>query len=258
MAKPGLGVLLAASLSAGAAQAADAPFVGQWRLDPARSRLPDQMKIANKGGGAYAFDFAGEVETIKVDGTDQPGEGGTLLSVKQDAPDSWIVQCKQAGRLLLRASWKLSKDGRTLTDHFRGIQPDGAPFNVDYFYRRTGAGTGISGDWRSFKETVISPFSMQVKPFQGDGLSIETSTAHLTKNVKFDGRDYPSEGPDARPGAASSAQRIDARKLVITSKSGGKVTATEDFELSSDLKTLTRTQHIVGQERPNVLVFKRT
>jgi hypothetical protein len=51
---------------------------------------------------------------------------------------------------------------------------------------------------------------------------------------------------------------MDARALVITGKYAGKVTVTEDFQLSTDLKTLTMTQHVAGRDKPNVFVFDRT
>jgi hypothetical protein len=246
-------------LGTGAAWAAESPFIGEWKLDPSKTRLPDEMKVENKGGGKYAFDFGGGVETIVVDGSDQPGGyGGTVLSVKAEAPDTWIVQRKKDGRLLIKATWKLSKDDRTLTDYFRQFESDGSTTSMDYVYRRTGGGSGIVGDWQSIKETMNSPFPLEVKPFQGDGLSFITVAAKKTRDVKFDGKDYPNEGPGAGPGATSSARRVDGRNLVITDKANGKMTDTQTVGLSADLKTLTITIHVPGSDKPFVRVFERT
>ena len=250
--------LATAFLAAGAAWAAESPFIGAWKLDPAKTRMPDQMKVESKGGDKYAFDFGGGVETIAVDGTDQPGGyGGTLLSVKPEAPDTWIVQRKQGDRLLLKATWTLSKDGRTLRDDFRQWGSSGRMVSMDYVYRRTGRGSGFAGDWQSIKETMTTPFPMQVKAFQGDGLSFTTAVDSKTLSVKFDGKDYPQEGPFVRKGASSSVKRVDARTLVITDKADGKVTDTETVGLSPDLKTLTVTTRYVGSDRPTVQVFER-
>jgi len=241
-----LGILLAAGLTTGVAWAAESPFIGAWKLDPAKSRLPDAMKVESKGGNTYAFDFGAGAETIAVDGSDQPGEGGTLLSVKAEAPDTWIVTRKKDGRQQLRATWKLSKDGRTLTDNFRGS------LSIDYVYRRADGGSGFAGDWHSIKETINSPLSMQVTAFEGDGLSFITPS--LTRNVKFDGKDYP--GMPA--GASASARQMDARTLVITDKAAGTVSDTREVRLSPDRKTLTVTVRIPGRAEPNVLVFDRS
>ncbi|HZR23569.1 MAG TPA: c-type cytochrome, partial [Vicinamibacterales bacterium] len=47
------------------------PFLGEWRLNPSKSTVLDQMKVDRMEGNTYAFDLgAGLVETIVVDGTD--------------------------------------------------------------------------------------------------------------------------------------------------------------------------------------------
>jgi hypothetical protein len=255
--KQTLSILAAICLTAGMARGAGSPFIGEWKLDASKSRLPDEMKVQSKGDNKYAFDFGVGAETIVVDGSDQPGYGGTLLSVKAEGPDTWTVERKKDGRLLIKATWRLSKDGRTLTDSFRQFDSDGSTLSMDYVYQRTGSGSGFASDWRSIKETLNSAFPLQVKEFQGDGLSFINPVAQVTKNVKFDGNEYPNEGPNAGRGASSSIRRVDARTLVMTDKFNGKVRDTEEIGLSADLKTLTITVHFAGRERPNVMVFKR-
>jgi hypothetical protein len=50
---------------------------------------------------------------------------------------------------------------------------------------------------------------------------------------------------------------VDARTLVITNKRDGKMSSTEEFALSTDLKTLTTTVQIGGSDKPIVLTFER-
>jgi hypothetical protein len=45
--------------------------------------------------------------------------------------------------------------------------------------------------------------------------------------------------------------------LEVTDKVKDKITKTEQIELSSDGKRLTRTVHPVGQHEPNIFVFER-
>jgi hypothetical protein len=247
--------LLAVCLLSGAARAQGSPFVGDWKLDPAKTRMPDEMRVESKGGNNYTFDFAGVPETIAVDGSDQPGVRGTLLSVKPESPDTWIVERKKDGKLLLRATWKLAKDGSTLKDYYREFEPGGSTVSMDYVYQRAGGGPGFAADWQSIQETLNTPYSLQVKAYEGDGLAFVSPTEQVTKNVKFDGKDYPNQGPNA--GASSSVRRIDERTLEMTDKDGGKVTDTEQIEVSRDGKTLTITVHIPGRDKPNVMVFER-
>jgi hypothetical protein len=251
-------ILLAVCLATSVGWLPENPFIGRWKLVPSKSRMPDEMKVESKGNNTYALDFGGGVETIVVDGSDQPGLGGTTLSVKAEAPDTWIVKRTSAGRLLLNATWKLSKDGRTLADYFRAFESDGSALSTDYVYRRTHGGSGFAADWQSIKETINSPFLLELKEFQSDGLSFVDPVAQRTINLKPDGAEHPRDQvPSAGRGAFSSLRRVNDRTLVITDKRDGKVTETEELKLSADLKILTMTVHIAGRDKPYVLMFKR-
>jgi hypothetical protein len=258
--KPMPFALLAVCLASGAALPAwaqESPFVGQWKLNPAKTKMPDEMKLESKGGDKYAFDFGGGTENIAVDGGDQPGLGGSTLSVKAEAPDTWIVERKKDGKLLLRATWKLAPDGGTLKDYYREFESDGTTVSMDYVYQGAGGGTGFAADWQSVQETMNSPFPLQVRAYEGDGLSFASPVQQLTKNVKFDGKDYPNEGASADPDASTSIRRVDEHTLEMTDKYKGKVTVTTRIEISGDGKTLTMTAHIIGREKPNVMVYER-
>jgi hypothetical protein len=89
MLKCALRLLLVAWLAAGALSAATDPFLGEWKLNPGKSKIIDVMKVESVGGNKYGFDFgAGSAEMIIADGTDQPGLSGTTLAVTIEAPDS--------------------------------------------------------------------------------------------------------------------------------------------------------------------------
>ena len=258
MLKHSFRLVLVACLMAAALWAANDPFVGEWKLNPSKSKLSDVMKVESAGGNKYAFDFGGgSPETIVVDGTDQPGTGGTTLSVTSEGPDSWKVVRKKSGRILITAIWELSKDGKTLRDNFTFIGPDGNSSNVKYVYQRTAGTSGFAGTWEGTSEAVDAVFVLKVQPYQGDGLSFITPSQGNTKNVKFDGKDYPNEGANVSPGSVSSARRVNEHSLERTDKVGGKIVDTRQIELSSDLKTLTMTVHNAGRRQPDILVFER-
>jgi hypothetical protein len=98
---------------------------------------------------------------------------------------------------------------------------------------------------------------MEVKAWEGDGLSFNTPAQHRTQNVKFDGNDHPEGGSNPAQGPALSAQRVDEHHLVITHKYNAKLTGTEDVQLSADLKTLTITFHYTGRDKSDVMVYQR-
>ena len=57
-----------------------------------------------------------------------------------DAPDTWRVVRKSKGRTMIVGVWKLSADGKTLTDNFTSYRPNGTTFHLDYVYQRTAGG----------------------------------------------------------------------------------------------------------------------
>lgn len=249
-------LLLAACLLIGALWAATDSFVGDWKLNPSKSKLIDVMKVESLGGNKYSLDFGGGPERIAADGTDQSGVYGTMLSVTVEGTDAWKVVRKKDGRMLLTATWKLSQDGKTLSDNYTEFGPNGSPSTTNYLYQRTADGSGFAGTWES-KMPIDSAFILQIRPYEESGLSFINASEEVTRNVKFDGKDYPNVGRGAAESATLSARRVNERTLEITDKIKGKVTRTEQIELSPDLKAMTRTVRPAGQRDPNIFVFER-
>jgi hypothetical protein len=235
------------------------PFVGDWKLNPSKSKLTDEMKVESLAANKYGFDFEsnGVVETIVIDGTEQPGGFGTTLSVTAEGPGAWKVVRKKDGRVLLTANWKLSEDGNSLRDDFSAISPDGTASTVNYLYQRTGSGSGFAGRWVSTSAAIKFVLTIQIRPYEGDGLSFINSSS-LTRNVKLDGKDYRNEGPNAGRVPTSSARRLDARTLELVDRSSnGEVYDTQKVTLSPDLNALSMTVQYQSRTQPNILVFER-
>ncbi len=257
MSKRTFQLLLVACLAVATLWAGNDPFVGKWKLNASKSTLTDRMKVESLGANRYALDLGGGAETVVADGTDQPGIFGTTLSVTVGGPDTWKVVRKKGGRTLVTGIWKLSQDGKTLSDTFIANQADGSMLSLDYVYERTSAGSGFGGTWESTSEKVNSVYEFEIQPYGGDGLSFLTPSEHETQNMRFDGKDYPDAGPDVPAGTVSSGRRVNDSTLEMTDKIQGKVVTTRQIKLSADLKTLTMDVHPVGQSKPNTLVFDR-
>ena len=175
-------------------RAADEPFIGKWKLNLSKSKLADQMTIAPAGANRYTLTFAGvgDTETLVADGTDQPGILGSTISITVEAPGNWKIVRKQAGRTLLTANWKLSDDGKALTDTFIGNQPDGSTSRVDLVYKRaesSAGNSGIPGTWETTQEKPDSAYEMEIRPYEGDGLSfiISGRRASEQREVRWKG-----------------------------------------------------------------------
>ena len=249
--------MIATSLVAGAAWADANPMIGDWKLNPKKSKLTDVMKVGSLGGNKYSFDFgAGEPEIAIADGTEQPGHFGITITVTVDGPDHWTVVRKKDGKVLVTGIWTLSNDGSHLADHFTATRRNGDSSTMDYVYERQGGGSGFVGTWVSVREQMNSVVLLQVRAWQGNGLSFISEGGGGTKNVMFDGKDYPNVGAVV-DGMTASARRINERALEVTDKISGKVRDKVDIAVSADGNVLTMTIHIPGRSEPDVQVFER-
>ena len=136
-------------------------------------------------------------------------------------------------------------------------QPDGAPLKTDYLYQRTAGSSGFAGTWENASQQVNSAFELEVRPFESGGLSFSIPAEGVTKNIDFDGKDYPNLGANVSPGTTSSGRRVSDTTLEVTDKLHGKVTKTQQVKISPDRKSLIVTVRPVGQSKPNILVFER-
>ena len=92
-------ILPALCLATGIAWAAESPFIGEWKLDPSKTRMPDEMKVESKGGNKYAFDFGGGRRDDRR-GWDRPtglrrhpavGESRSARHLDRRAQERWPV-----------------------------------------------------------------------------------------------------------------------------------------------------------------------
>jgi hypothetical protein len=236
-----ISLLLLAGAAATTACAANDPFLGQWKLNPSRSTLTDEMKVTKVGQNRYAFELGGgEPETIVIDGTDQPGYAGSTLSVAAEG-SNWKVIRKNGSRIVITATWTLSKDRNLLTDDFTSFGADGAPSSVKYVYKRTaGDGSGFAGTWVSTSEAMNSVFTIRIAPYGDSGLSITSPGG--TTNMTFDGQ---------------SARRLNTLAMERSQTSNGAVVLTTQYKLSPDLNTLTMITRAAHRTFPTILVFER-
>jgi hypothetical protein len=221
------------------------PFTGAWKLNPSRSTLTDKFKVESAGGMKYIFDLGGGPETIVVDGTDQPtdfNKDGTLSVGVEGA--EWKVIRKANGRTTLSATWSLSKDGNTLTDHFTSFNADGSPYSLNYTYARKAGGPGFAGTWVSTSMQAVNyVVVVQVEAYEENGISIIDAASAFTGTKNF---------------AASLVRRVNAHRLELMRKTGdAEPSVFLELELSSDDRTLTITPHLKAGREQQIFVFER-
>ncbi|HLJ47351.1 MAG TPA: hypothetical protein VKU01_15145 [Bryobacteraceae bacterium] len=244
----------AVCLVTGVLLAANEPFLGKWKVNPSKSRLTDEMKVEVVGENKYAITFGpGAVDTIVADGTDQPAVQGTTLSVTEEGAKNWKVVRKKDGHRVVMGIWTLSADSKMLDDSFTAYGSDSSITNVHYTYQRTAGSSGFPGTWESVRAEVDASLELEIQPYGRDGISVSIPGLGLAQKVMFDGDGYPGSSPDAPPASAFSGRRVNQRCLELTSRF-----QTLQFEVSTDLKTLTMSIRQAGDDKPkNIFVFER-
>ena len=237
-------------LAAGALGAADDPLVGKWKVNPSKSVLTDEMKVASLGGNKYSLDFGGGTpETIVADGTDQKANFGTTVSATMVSPNEAIIVRKKDGKVQVRGIWTLAKDGSQLHDDFTYFPDNGKTVHLVYVYDRKGGGAGFGGDWVSTSGQVEAGIELEIQPYESGGLAFSSPDLGLAAKVKLDGN--VSAGAETPP-ATFSGRRVNQHCVELTNKS-----QTDRFEVSSDLKTLTMSVRRAGDDTAkNTLVFE--
>ena len=89
-------------------------------------------------------------------------------------------------------------------------------------------------------------------------MSLNTPDAEITNEGEVRSEGLSEPDPKGDRGSASSGRRVSERSLEIAEKFKGKVMGTRQIELSADLKILTMTVRLEGQNRPKrIMVFDR-
>jgi hypothetical protein len=238
--------------------ATDDPFCGKWRLSKEKSKVTGQrLKIEDLGNNKFKFTMGTDTDTVTMDGTDQPIHYGQTMALTKQSPTSFKMVIKKDGNLLSSMTHSLSSDGNTQTVKGTDYRPDGSTSEFDVLETRIGSGSGWTGTWENTKVDFNSPEVWEFDSYESSGLTFKDPAYKETWSVKFDGHDYPGKGPDVPAGAAISAKRIDAFHFEMAFKINGKVMNQSTFEVAPDGKTMTVTNHPVGQPNAQTYVYDK-
>src|SRR5512135_2972600 len=104
--------------------AADAPYIGKWKLNPAKSQVTGQtVTIEKTASGLMRFEMSGVSYTFNVDGKEYPTPDGGTASWKALDANMWEVTIRMNGKEA--AVIKLSLEGNTLSSSASVKKPDG-------------------------------------------------------------------------------------------------------------------------------------
>ena len=238
--------------------AADSAFVGNWKLNTDKSKFTGlQEKIEDLGGNEFKFTFGDDMETIVMDGKEHPTKYGYMWSVTPDGTSKWKSVHSKDGKVTSTAIWTVSDDGQMFTAATDGTRADGSTYKNKFKAKRIAGTAGLAGTWESTEMKLGAPANWEIQSFGGDGMSFLTPANKERDDVKFDGKDYESQGPRVAPESTVSGKQIDERTIELTDKLKGKVIETDHLELSADGKTLTVTLNFPGVDKPETDVYER-
>jgi hypothetical protein len=241
-----------------AVAAADPPYIGKWKMNPAKSdfgettityeQLPsDEMQVTVDG---QPFKF-------KIDEKDYPTPFGNAVAWKSLTPTSWQQTSKLKGKVLTTDTLTLSADGKNLTVNSKGTKPNGEAIDDTIVMERVSGGPGLAGKWKTKNLKSSSPSVLEFASTGPDGLTLKIVDMGLTCESKLDGKDYPCTGPTLAEGWTVAFSNTDPRSLAMTVKRNGKPLYKVQYAVSPDGKTLTETGAATATNEKVKVVYDR-
>lgn len=238
--------------------AGQSPFVGNWKLNPAKSQFTGTtIAYEQLPSGEMRATAEGQAYTFRTDGKDYPAVFGTTASWRQAAPTIWEATYKFKDVVLSSDTIKLSADAKMLTVNSKGKTPDGTSFDNTTEYARVSGGPGLPGKWKTTKVNISSPETFEIGPYEGDGIAWAIPAYKVSINLKFDGKDYPAVGPTLPPDFTLAATMTAPRSFRLVEKANGKVVYRGTYTLSADGKTLTAVYSPEGTSDKVTAVYDR-
>jgi hypothetical protein len=220
--------------------AADPPYAGSWKLNPAKSNFGDTtITYENMADGQIKVSAEGQSYMFKTDGKDYPTPWGNTAAWKAVDPSAWEVTGKVNGKVVSTSKMKLAADGKTMTVDSRVVNAAGVTSDNSAVYQRVSGGPGLAGKWQTKNVKIGAPGTMNLSPSGPDGLTLTFVEEKGTCTAKFDGKDHPATGPIWPSGWTCAIAKNGPTAFDVTWKKDGKVMFKDTFTPSPDGKTLT-------------------
>jgi hypothetical protein len=238
--------------------AADPPYAGKWKMNPAKSDF-GQLTVAydQLPSGEMQETAAGQSYKFKLDGKDYPDQFGNIAAWKSVSSTTWQRTLKLKEKVLTTDTFTLSPDGRSLTMNSKGTKPNGEAIDDTFVFERVSGGPGLAGKWKAQNMKSSSPTLVELTPSGADGLMFKIVDMGLTCDSKLDGKDYPCSGPTLSAGWTVALATTGLRSLDMTVKNNGKTLYRVVYTVSPDGKTLTETGTAAATDEKIKVVYDR-
>jgi hypothetical protein len=252
-----LSVVLTLAVTA-SVSAADRPYVGTWKMNPAKSdfgqttityeQLPSGEMQATTAGQSYKF---------KLDGNDYRDPFGNTAAWKSLSSTRWQTTWKLNGKVLYTDTLTLSADGKTLTVNSKGTKPNGETQDDTIVSERVSGGPGLAGRWKAKNMKSTAPSVLEIAQSGADGLTFKIVDMGMSCDGKLDGKDHPCAGPTLAPGWTAAFSTPSPQALDMMIKNNGKPLFKLSYTVSADGKTLTENGVATAANEKTKVVYER-
>ena len=251
-------IVLLAIAAVAAVAAADPPYIGKWKMNPAKSdfgettvtyeQLPSGEMQATQAGVSYKF---------KLDGKEYPATFGSTATWKTLSANSWETTWKLNGKVLTTDTLTLSPDGKAMSVNSKGKKPNGETLDDTVIAERVSGSSGLAGKWKTKNVKSTAPSVLEIASSGADGVVFKIVDMDLTCNGKFDGKDHPCAGPTLGPGWTASFAHAGPGGLDMNIKNNGKLLFKLSYSVSADGKTLTESGTATGPNEKTKVVYDK-
>jgi hypothetical protein len=242
----------------GLAAAADAPYMGKWKMNAAKSDFGDtSVTYEQLPGGEMKATMDGQSYTFKTDGKDNMTPWGVTMAWKAVDVNTWEITEKTNGKVGSTSTMKLSADGKMLSMNSKRVKSDGGVSNDSMTYQRASGGPGLAGKWKTKNLTSSSPEALSVTANGADGVTLTMGNDGVVCAAKFDGKDHPVKGTMWPAGWSCVIAKNGERGLSLTWKKDGKDMYKTALEASADGKVLTESGSAAGVNEKFKVVYDK-
>ena len=251
-------VLLIGMCACGLGAAADAPYVGKWKMNVAKSNFGDTtVTYEQMPGGEMKTTADGQSYTFKTDGKDNMTPWGVTVAWKTVDANTWETTDKTNGKVSGTSTLKLSADGKMMTATSKAVKADGGTSDDSTTFQRVSGGPGLAGKWKTKSLKTSSPEMLGVAQNGSDGLTLTYGNEGGVCEAKFDGKDYPATGTMWPAGWRCAIAKSGERAIDLTWKRDGKDLFKTTLAASANGKVLTETGSAVGVNEKVTVVYDK-
>src|ERR1700733_3268106 len=163
-------VFLLTLISAVISTAADAPYIGKWKINSSKSQITANVTIEKLPSGEMRFEESGFTYTFKLDGKEYPTPDGGSAAWKPTADGVWEITNRTNGKV--SATITLTLSGDTLSGMAMIPQTDGKDIMTTSTLKRISGGPGLVGKWQGTQADAGASW-LEVAPNGADGITLK-------------------------------------------------------------------------------------